>query len=68
LTDYTALQQLGQLGRLNSLARVLPGLQNQSGVSLEVANGVEIQIYEKIRARIRVEIPVRAVNRNPQLS
>ncbi len=29
LTDYTALQKLGQLGRQNSLASVLPGLQNQ---------------------------------------
>lgn len=32
LTDYTALQKLGQLGRANSLASVLPGLQNQTGL------------------------------------
>ena len=32
LTDYTALQKLGQLGRQNSLASVLPGLQNQTGL------------------------------------
>jgi CAP12/Pycsar effector protein, TIR domain len=32
LTDYTALQKLGQLGRENSLASVLPGLQNQTGL------------------------------------
>jgi len=32
LTDYTALQKLGQLARQNSLASVLPGLQNQTGL------------------------------------
>lgn len=32
LTDYTALQKLGQLARQNSLASVLPGLQNQTGI------------------------------------
>jgi len=32
LTDYTALQKLGQLARQNSLASVFPGLQNQTGL------------------------------------
>lgn len=32
LTDYTTLQKLGQLARQNSLASVLPGLQNQTGL------------------------------------
>lgn len=32
LTDYTALQKLGQLARQNSLGSVLPGLQNQTGL------------------------------------
>ncbi len=32
LTDYTALQKLGQLARQHSLASVLPGLQNSTGL------------------------------------
>ena len=32
LTDYTALQKLGQLARQHSLASVLPGLQNITGL------------------------------------
>lgn len=32
LTDYTALQKLGQIARQNSLASVLPGLQNMTGL------------------------------------
>lgn len=32
LTDYTALQKLGQLARQHSLASVLPGLQNTTGL------------------------------------
>jgi hypothetical protein len=32
LTDYTALQKLGQLARQNGLASVLPGLQNTTGL------------------------------------
>jgi hypothetical protein len=38
LTDYTALQKLGQIARQHSLASILPGLQNVTGIVRIVPN------------------------------